>query len=102
MEAKNEKAKEVSKLVSFFSCRSRAGVTITRQVTGTEEDVGFSSPAAAFSGSSEPRPSCSIVPEEAALTEENTGCQISEDMTLSTSQAGQAIPGRGGRGAGRG
>ena len=33
------------------------------------------------------------MPEEATLTEEDTGCQVSADMTLSTSQAGQAIPG---------
>ena len=45
--------------------------------------------------SSEPRPSCSIIPEEATLTEEDTGCQVSADTTLSTSQAGQAIPGPG-------
>lgn len=96
--AKNEKAKEVSKLVkldSFFKCSSSAAIASTSNVVGPEEDVGLSSPAAAFSGSSEPRPSCSIVPEEATMTEEDTGCQVWADTTLSTSQAGQAIPGPG-------
>ena len=95
MKAKNEKAKEVStfvKLASFFKCSSSAAIASTSNVAGPEEDVGLSSPAAAFSGSSAPRPSCSIVPEEATLTEEDTGCQVSEDTTLSTSQAGQAVP----------